>query len=172
MNTPVPLYSAIVAVSYALDSHARLTPPTQAVMDRAIALWRQRPDTWLIPSTGDNQRLGITNARVMADYAVAQGVPRAYILEEDRSSNTWQNLAYSWELARARDAAGLTIVTYDLHADRCARVARRQGIPHQIVTATSRETGRAHRKPWFASRASIWLYETFATLYGRLAGKL
>ena len=164
--------AAIVAVSYALDRRARLTPPTQAIMDRAIAEWRAQPDAWLIPSTGDNQRLGVTNARVMADYAVQNGVPRERILEEDRSSNTWQNLAYSWALAQAHGADRLIIVAYDLHAPRCRLVAEKQKLPFTLVTATSRETGYAARKPWFAHRALIWLYETLATLYGRLAGRL
>lgn len=164
--------AAIVAISYALDAQARLTPPTQAVMDRAIAVWRADPTTWLIPSTGDNQRLGVTNARVMAQYAVAQGVLRERILEEDGSSNTWQNLAYSWRLARAHGADCLVVVCYDLHARRCAMVARQQAIPHCIVTATTRDTGRAARKPWFASRASIAVYEALATMYGRATGRL
>lgn len=163
---------AIVAVSYALDAQARLTPPTQAVMDRAIAVWRADPTAWLIVSTGDNQRLGVTNAHVMAEYAALQGVPRARLLEEDRSSNTWQNLAYSWGLARAIGADHLILVCYDLHARRCALVARRQALPHRIVTATSPRTGRAARKPWFDSRTSIAIYEALAMVYGRVTGRL
>lgn len=164
--------AAIVAISYALDTQARLTPPTQAVMDRAIAVWRADPMAWLIASTGDNQRLGVTNARAMAEYASLQGVPRERLLEEDRSSNTWQNLAYSWGLARAHGADHLILVCYDLHARRCALVARKQAIPHRIVTATSSRTGRAARKPWFDSRASIAVYEALATVYGRVVGRL
>ncbi len=163
---------AIVAVSYALQDASTLTPPTQAVMDRAGALWRARPTAWLIPSTGDNQRLGVTNAHVMAVYAVAQGVNLARVIEEDRSSNTWQNLAYSWELARAHGADFLTIVCYDLHVPRCALTAKRQRIPSVVVGATSRATGHAARKPWFSSRASIAVYEFGATVYSRLRGYL
>ena len=163
-----PRVEAIVAVSYALQDASTLTPPTQAVMDCAIALWRQRPDTWLIASTGDNQRLGVTNARVMADYAARHGVAAQCILEEDRSSNTWENLAYSWALARAHDADFLTIECYDLHVPRCALTAKRQRIPAVVVGATSRATGHAARKPWFSSRASIAAYEIGATVYGRL----
>ncbi|MFN8498453.1 MAG: YdcF family protein [Anaerolineae bacterium] len=170
MTQPPP--EAIVAVSYALQDAATLTPPTQAVMDRAIALWKEQPDAWLIPSTGDNQRLGVTNARVMAAYAIAQGVDGARIVAEDRSSNTWQNLAYSWAIARAHGADFLTIVCYDLHVPRCALTAKRQRIPCVVVGATSRATGRAARKPWFASRASIAAYEIGATLYGRLRAHL
>ena len=51
-------------------------------------------------------------------------------------------------------------------------VARQQAIPHCIVTATTRDMGRAARKPWFASRASIAVYEALATVYGRATGRL
>ncbi len=163
---------AIVAVSYALQDATTLTPPTRAVMDRAIALWGEWPAAWLIPSTGDNQRLGVTNARVMADYAMRHGVDVTRILEEDRSSNTWENLAYSWALARSHGADYLTIVCYDLHVSRCALTAKRQRIPAVVVVATSCATGRAARKPWFSSRASITAYEIGAAVYGRLRGHL
>jgi uncharacterized SAM-binding protein YcdF (DUF218 family) len=163
---------AIVAISYALDRRARLTPPTQAVMDTAIQTWREQPDAWLILSTGDNQRLGITNAHVMAEYAVRQGVLRDKILEEDQSSNTWENLAYSWRLAQTRGVTHLVIVAYDLHINRCRRVAQKQGIPHTLKPATSQTTGQAARKPWFSSRTTILLYEILASVYGRLRNKL
>ena len=170
MTLPAP--QAIVAVSYALQDATTLTPPTQAVMERAIALWKAHPTAWLIPSTGDNQRLGVTNSHVMAAYAVARGVDAGRILEEDRSSNTWENLAYSWRMARAHGADFLTIVCYDLHGPRCALTAMRQRIPAVVVGATSRATGRAARKPWFSSRASIIAYEIGATVYGRMQGYL
>lgn len=163
---------AIVAISYALDRHAKLTPPTQAVMDTAIAVWRGQPDAWLIPSTGDNQRLGVTNARVMAEYAVQQGVPRDKILEEDRSSNTWENLAYSWRLAQTHGVTQLVIVAYDLHMKRCRRVAQKQGIRHTLAPAFSHTTGHAARKPWFSSRTTIYIYEKLALIYGWLSHKL
>ena len=163
---------ALVAISYALTAQRQLTPPTRAVMDAAIALWRQHPQAGLICSTGDNQRLGVTNARVMAAYARDAGVPPERILEEDQSSNTYENLWYSWELAQQHGVRALTLVTYDLHTRRCVLTARYLNIPVTWVSARSATTGMAHRKPWFATRTSILLYEVLATVYSRLRGWL
>jgi len=39
-------------------------------------------------STGDNQRLGVPNSRVMVEYAVGLGILRESLIEEDRSLST------------------------------------------------------------------------------------
>ena len=65
-------------------------------------------------STGDNQRLGIPNSKVMADYAVSLGLPRESVLEEDRSLNTYQNLLYSMEIINKQNFSQPTLVTLDL----------------------------------------------------------
>src|SRR5512138_229212 len=76
-----------VIPSYALKNASLPTRPTRAQIELAVEWWMKFPKTTLIMSTGDNQMLGITNAKVMADYAVSLGMPRQNVIEEDRSLN-------------------------------------------------------------------------------------
>jgi uncharacterized SAM-binding protein YcdF (DUF218 family) len=72
-------------------------------MELAFEWWKKIPEAKLIMSTGDNQMLGITNSKVMAECAVSLGLPRENVIEEDRSLNTYQNLLYSLEIIQARN---------------------------------------------------------------------
>src|SRR5512138_991717 len=60
--------------SYALKDRSLPTRPTQAEIELAFVWWKKFPEAMLIMSTGDNQRLGVNNAKVMADYAVSLGL--------------------------------------------------------------------------------------------------
>ncbi len=84
-----------VIPSYALKDHATPTKPTKAQIELAADWWKRFPNSSLIMCTGDNQRLGLSNASVMADYAVELGVPPANVIEEDQSLNTYENLYYA-----------------------------------------------------------------------------
>src|SRR5574342_867920 len=84
-----------VIPSYALKDASLPTRPTRAQIELAFVWWKRFPQARLIMSTGDNQRLGIPNSRVMAEYAVSLGLPPGNVIEEDRSRNTYENLRYS-----------------------------------------------------------------------------
>jgi hypothetical protein len=81
-----------VIPSYALKDRSTPTKPTAAQIELAADWWRRFPDSFLIMCTGDNQGLGLSNAGVMADYAVRLGVPPQNVIEEDQSLNTYENL--------------------------------------------------------------------------------
>src|SRR5512139_1436786 len=80
-----------VIPSYALKDRQTPTRPTIAEIELAARWWQRFPHAALIMCTGDNQRLGVSNGRVMAACAVRLGVPARNIIEEDRSLNTYEN---------------------------------------------------------------------------------
>lgn len=116
-----------VIPSYALKDATRPTLPTRRQIELAFEWWQKFPQAKLILSTGDNQGLGITNARVMADYAVSLGLPRENAIEEDRSRTTYSNLLYSMEIIRAQNLTQPTLVTLDLYTRRAVATARKLG---------------------------------------------
>ena len=101
-DSPSPHPGCFVIPSYALKNSSLPTQPTRAQIELAFEWWKKFPDAKLILSTGDNQRLGIPNSRVMAEYAVSLGLPRESVIEEDRSWNTYTNLLYSMQIIEAR----------------------------------------------------------------------
>lgn len=94
-------------------------------LDAAVRLWRQTGGRMLFtgaPSPDGNTSI----ARVMGEVAVRNGVPRASILLEEASTNTYENLKFSLPLM-----AGVTgrtwLVTSASHMPRAMAVARRLG---------------------------------------------
>jgi uncharacterized SAM-binding protein YcdF (DUF218 family) len=162
----------LVIPSYALKDRTRPTRPTMAQIDLALEWQRRFPAARLIMCTGDNQRLGVTNAAVMADYAVRQGAPRETVIEEDRSRNTWQNLAYAMEIIRREDLGAPTLVTLDLYTRRAVATARKLGWTDftWLSVVAPGESGYGHKVAQTHSRLTILLYEMAAMAYSKLVG--
>ena len=123
-------------------------------------------------STGDNQRLGITNARVMAEYAAKLGVPRENIIEEDRSRNTYENLLYSLEIIEAERMSQPMLVTLDLYTRRAVATAQKMGWRDLYWVSVFSEGEPAYGYKWLQthSRLTIFCYEIFATIYSKMVG--
>src|SRR5512144_154765 len=114
-----------VIPSYALKDRFTPTKPTKAQINLAVEWWQRFPRASLIMCTGDNQRLGITNASVMAAYASQLGVPATNVIEESQSLNTYENLYYAWQIIKERDFRQPTLVTLDLYTRRAVATARK-----------------------------------------------
>ncbi len=67
-------------------------------------------------------------ARVMADLAVAAGVPEAALVVEAESRNTWQNARQAAILAEARGWSRLLVVSDSFHLPRARDMFRRHGL--------------------------------------------
>jgi uncharacterized SAM-binding protein YcdF (DUF218 family) len=123
-------------------------------------------------STGDNQELGISNAAVMADYAVTLGVPRENLVEEDRSVTTYENLLYSMEIIQAEDLKQPTLVTLDLYTRRAVATARKLGWKDFYWLSVFSKGQPAYGYKWLQthSRFTIFCYELGAMVYSKIVG--
>jgi uncharacterized SAM-binding protein YcdF (DUF218 family) len=123
-------------------------------------------------STGDNQRLGITNAAVMAAYAISLGVPRERIIEEDRSHNTYENLLYSGQIIVRQGFRQPALVTLDLYTRRAVGTARKLGWPalYWLSVFSPGEPAAGYKALQTASRLTILCYELCAMAYSRVVG--
>lgn len=171
-DRPPATTDCFVVPSYALVDATRPTRPTIAEIRLAISWWRRFPDAVVILSTGDNQRLGVTNASVMASCAAELGLPRDRIVEEGRSRNTVENLRYSAEIMRDRGLTRPTLVTLDLYTRRAVATAQRLGWTGLCwVSAHSEgEPAAGWKRFQTRSRLSIALYELGAYAYSALRG--
>ncbi|HEY0933925.1 MAG TPA: YdcF family protein [Trebonia sp.] len=106
-----------------------------AALDRrAAAAGSFRPMIIVSGGKGDDER--VPEARAMAAYLAARGVPADRLAQENQSRSTEENLRFSRVmLEELRPGARATIVTSDFHAFRAALIARRVGLRAQATGA-------------------------------------
>ena len=161
-----------VIPSYALKDSSLPTRPTRAEIELAFEWWKKFPEAVLIMSTGDNQRLGIPNSKVMADYAVSLGLPRENVIEEERSWNTYTNLLHSMQIIDARNLGPPTLVTLDLYTRRAVATARKMGWKdfHWLSAYSQGEPAYGYKWIQTHSRLTIFCYEVGALIFSRIVG--
>lgn len=161
-----------VIPSYALKDRFTPTKPTRAPIQLAAEWWQRFPHSSLIMCTGDNQRLGVTNASVMAAYAVHLGIPAENVIEEDQSLNTYENLYHSQQIIQQRNFRQPTLVTLDLYTRRAVATARKMGWKDFYWLSVYSSGEPAYGYKWFQthSRFTLYLYEVLAMVYSKLVG--
>lgn len=169
---PPPHPGCFVIPSYALKDRSTPTKPTAAQIELAVDWWKRFPDSSLIMCTGDNQGLGLSNASVMADYAVRLGVPLPNVIEEDQSLNTYENLYHARQIIRERDFQQPTLVTLDLYTRRAVATARKMGWDDFYWLSVHSSGEPAYGYKWFQthSRFTLYLYEVLAMVYSKMVG--
>lgn len=117
------------------------TPLLAARVDRGIAVLREQQDAGadpvLVLSGGKGSDEQISEAEAMARYAERAGVPREWMVLEDRSTTTEENLRNTRALLASRDAtdAHLVVVTSNYHALRAAQLTEQLGLDATVVGA-------------------------------------
>ncbi|MET9466811.1 YdcF family protein [Streptomyces sp. NPDC006544] len=88
----------------------------------------------LLASGGKGSDEKLAEARAMADWLIAEGVPEEHLRLEDRSRTTEENLAFSRAVMEAGDPGyRCVVVTNDFHAFRAAMMARKAGVNGQVL---------------------------------------
>ena len=141
----------------------KVSPVLAARLELAFERAQANPEALVVVSGGLDLNASRSEAEVMGDDLRARGLPPARIAQEERSTSTAQNLAFSRDLLErhgilvARDPVDL--VTSDFHAPRARWIAQRAGYaqPRAVGAAT----------PLYV-RYNAWLREYFAVLSGFL----
>ena len=116
-----------------------LTPLLRGRVDRAIAFWKAQRETTgkeavLMPSGGQGSDEPIAEAEAMRRYLLEQGIPADRIVLEDKSRNTYQNMAYSRELIeREKPGAKVVYATTNYHVFRSGVWANLAGLSAEGV---------------------------------------
>lgn len=88
----------------------------------------------LLTSGGKGTDEKLPEARAMADWLIAEGVPQEHVRLEDRSRTTEQNLEFSHTIMEGADPAyRCVVVTNNFHAFRAAMMARKAGVNGQVL---------------------------------------
>ena len=120
-------------------------------LDTAYEAMQKHPDALCVVSGGKGSDELISEAEAMRRYLVEKGADESRIVMEDKSTNTFENIKFSFEIT---DKLGydrdITIVTDGYHQYRAGLIARKQGAEN--VTSYSAPTE-------FKFQATYWVRE-------------
>lgn len=134
-------------------------------LDQALLLAQRYPQARLVLSGGYGLGPHPSEARVMANYLLARGLPAQRMLLEDQSQSTHQNLVFSNRLMQSlgwQADTPVCIVTSDFHTLRALKIAHKVGWTQAYTAAAP--------TPLYVRYAS-WLREYMAFISGFLLGE-
>jgi len=98
-------------------------------LDKALEYLEANPDTYVIVSGGQGSDEPISEAQGMYEYLMAAGIEKERILQEDKSTSTYENLYNSAALLdMANDR--VVLVTNNFHVFRGEKIAKKMGYAH------------------------------------------
>ncbi len=99
-------------------------------IDKAIEVYHKDPTPpILVPSGGQGSDESVSEARAMADYMLAHGIPEDHILLEDESTTTMENLKFSKKkIEEQSQSYYAALVTSNYHVYRALRYCRKIGL--------------------------------------------
>ncbi|MFG2999379.1 YdcF family protein [Streptomyces sp. NPDC048340] len=102
------------------------------IYEAQVARGRKVP--LLLTSGGKGSDEKVAEARAMADWLIAEGVPAEHVRLEDRSRTTAENLVLSRKIMAGDDPDyRCVVVTNNFHAFRAAMMARKAGVNGQVL---------------------------------------
>lgn len=136
-----------------------LTLRLQAALDQ----WRQNPEALLVVSGGQGPDEAVPEAWAMAQWLREQGVPEDKILQEDRSTSTWENFVFSRQLLLENgvdENQPIAYATSDFHCWRAGWTARQAGFAQ--ARRIPAPTPISQRLPsWLREAAGVGYYLLF-----------
>ena len=133
------VYGEIDNVSYKEDAvivlgaglHGK-TPslPLAMRLDAAKRYYEKNPDALIVVSGGQGFQEDIPEAEAMKSYLVSRGVPEENIVEEDKSTSTFENMTFSKKILDEKLGGDYScvVVTNNFHIYRAVKIARRAGL--------------------------------------------
>ncbi|MCJ0905796.1 YdcF family protein [Rhodococcus sp. ARC_M6] len=134
-----PAGTNIVVLGAGLFDDGTMRPMLVERLQAALEVARQYPAAPIITS-GGAPKSGITEAKAMRDWLVANGIDPGRITEEGRSGSTVQNAQNTAQILADRRASGVVVVSSANHVERAMidfRMAVGGGIPVAGVIAAT-----------------------------------
>ena len=124
---PVGEYDAIIVLGAQVKPDGVPSLQLQWRIDAAARAWKERQCLMVVcGAQGSNEPA--PEAHVMRDDLIRQGVAEEYILMDDKSFNTRQNIANAITLLEGREVDHVLVVTSDYHLPRAMAIAEDAGL--------------------------------------------
>lgn len=124
---PMEDYDAIIVLGAQVKPDGEPSLQLQWRIDAAAEAWQKHP-CLIVTCGAQGSNEPAPEAQVMRDELIRQGVPEEYILVEDQSFNTRQNIAHAASLLEEQNASRVLIVTSDYHLPRAMAMAEDAGL--------------------------------------------
>ncbi len=145
-----------------LGAHVRPDGPSRALslrLDKALEYAIANPSTLFIVSGGQGSNEPCTESFAMKRYLTGQGLDAGRIIEENRSTNTRENLVFSKALIP--EGASVGIISNSFHICRALHLAKKLGLPdaNGIPAKSDLPTQPANLlREFFAVVKDFWIY--------------
>ena len=128
---PAPDKEYLIVLGCGIRRDGTPTPLLRGRLDLAADFWRNQAEKTgrraiIVCSGGQGPDEVCSEARCMADYLLSRGIPSEYVLLEDRSSDTAENMRFTRDLiGAARGQGHIAFFTTNYHVFRAGLKARR-----------------------------------------------
>lgn len=136
--------------------------PSVTLVDRleaALSYLDEYPDALAIVSGGQGPDEEISEAEAMALWLERRGIAAERIIREDRSTSTYENIAFSLEIITERgdrEGASIAVLTSEYHVYRAKEYARALGA--EVVGVAAKTTYRVVALNYFIREACGVVY--------------
>ncbi|QGG54022.1 YdcF family protein [Lysinibacillus pakistanensis] len=114
-------------------------------LEEAVSYLKKYPHVQVIVSGGQGPDEDQTEASVMLEYLLNNGIEASRIIAEDRSTSTYENLLFSKELL-PKETKHITIVSNDFHLKRAKYLAETLDLEVDVVAAKTPKSVEAKLK--------------------------
>jgi uncharacterized SAM-binding protein YcdF (DUF218 family) len=136
----------VVILGCSMRKDGTPTPLLKGRIDRAVEFYeKQKAETgkplYFVCSGGQGPSEVISESACMKNYLLSRGIPEDMIIEENRSTNTFENMSFSKEIIESRQKdAKIAFSTTNYHVFRSGLFARR---------VKMRAVGMGARTKWY-----------------------
>lgn len=124
----------IIILGCQINKDGTLPKLLRSRVDRAIEFSKMQKDNTnkdiiFIPSGGQGKDEVMSEARAMKNYLIEQGIDKDTILIEDKSTSTYENIKYSYEIISKKiKNPKLAFSTTNYHTFRAGIIGRKEGL--------------------------------------------
>jgi len=140
-----------------------VTPTLEARLNQTLQYFEYNPNAVFIVCGGYGTGQTISEARAMADFLVASGIPYEQIILEDLSTNTYENFAFAIDILAEYfpDGFSSVVITNNFHMYRSGYLARHLGLePTRFGASTPFWTWPRNFTREFMAVFNTWLFQT------------
>ena len=126
---------AIIVLGCGIDGE-QVSPKLARRLDKAIEYFNEHPDKPVIVSGGQGAQEDIPESTAMKRYLVSKGVPDDMIIEESKSTSTFENFEFSKHITDSLPGGDeIVFVTSRFHIYRASRYATGAGFEAHHIGA-------------------------------------